>query len=107
MEYLLLKPVHVATVVLTFVLFVMLDAARAATSAGPLGASRAACHRHRAARERRGPGAHRIALSDARLLAPDEGRVRLAYKDYHDGNRNKVLALSGEEFIGRFLLHVP
>ncbi len=49
---------------------------------------------------------HRIALTDARLLAVDEGRVRLAYQDYRDGNRNKVLALSGEELIRRFLLHV-
>ncbi len=49
---------------------------------------------------------HRIALTDARLLALDEGRVRLAYQDYRDGDRHKVLSLSGEELIRRLLLHV-
>jgi hypothetical protein len=32
--------------------------------------------------------------------------VQLDYKDYRDGNRHKVLTLSGEELIRRFLLHV-
>ena len=49
---------------------------------------------------------HRIALSDARLLSFDENQVRLDYKDYGDGNRHKVLTLSGDELIRRFLLHV-
>jgi len=49
---------------------------------------------------------HRIALSDHRILAIDADRVQLDYKDYRDGDRHKVLTLSGEELIRRFLLHV-
>jgi hypothetical protein len=48
---------------------------------------------------------HRIALSDARVLAVDDGQVDLAYKDYRDGH-NKVMSLSAEELLRRFLLHV-
>ncbi len=48
---------------------------------------------------------HRIALSDARVLNLDNGEVELAYKDYRDGD-NKVMSLSAEELLRRFLLHV-
>lgn len=51
---------------------------------------------------------HRIALSDSRLLGFDEddATVDVRYKDYRDDNRHKVMTLSGEELIRRFLLHV-
>jgi len=49
---------------------------------------------------------HRIALSDGRLLGFDGAAVDLAYKDYRDGDRRKVMTLRGEELIRRFLLHV-
>ncbi len=49
---------------------------------------------------------HRIALSDSRLLAFDGESVQLAYKDYRDGDRHKVMTLSAEELLRRFLLHV-
>lgn len=49
---------------------------------------------------------HRIALTDGRILSLDGDRVQLDYKDYRDGHRHKVLNLSGEELIRRFLLHV-
>ncbi len=49
---------------------------------------------------------HRIALTNARILALDESHVTLDYKDYRDGNRHKRLRLAGEEFVRRFLLHV-
>jgi hypothetical protein len=48
---------------------------------------------------------HRIALSDGRILALDDGRVELAYKDYRDG-RNKAMTLDAQELLRRFLLHV-
>ena len=48
---------------------------------------------------------HRIALSDRRLLAFEDGRVDLTYKDYRDGGK-KVMHLQGEELLRRFLLHV-
>jgi hypothetical protein len=49
---------------------------------------------------------HRIALTDARILSFDEHQVQLDYQDYRDGSRHKVMTLSGEELIRRFLLHV-
>jgi hypothetical protein len=49
---------------------------------------------------------HRTALTDGRLLDLEGDRVGLRYKDYRDHDRHKVLALSGEEFIRRFLLRV-
>jgi hypothetical protein len=49
---------------------------------------------------------HRIALTEGRLLDFHEGQVRLRYKDYRDHYRDKVLTLSAEELIRRFLLHV-
>jgi len=38
---------------------------------------------------------HRIALTDARILALEGDQVWLDYKDYRDGNCHKVLALAG------------
>jgi hypothetical protein len=49
---------------------------------------------------------HRVALSNERLIAFDQQTVRLRWRDYAHGNRNKVLTLDVEEFIRRFLLHV-
>jgi hypothetical protein len=49
---------------------------------------------------------HRIALSDARLLGHDAEQVALRYQDYRDGGKHKVMQLSGEELIRRYLLHV-
>src|SRR2546428_10032385 len=49
---------------------------------------------------------HRIALSNDRLLAVRDGRVRLRWRDYADGDRVKVMALDVDEFLRRFLLHV-
>jgi hypothetical protein len=49
---------------------------------------------------------HRIAISDARIIHVDDEHVTFRYQDYRDGNRHKVMALEGEEFIRRFLLHV-
>ena len=49
---------------------------------------------------------HRIAISDGRILSIEEDQVRFRTKDYADNNRHKVLPLSAEEFIRRFLLHI-
>jgi hypothetical protein len=49
---------------------------------------------------------HRVAISNSRLLSMDDERVRFQYKDYADQSRTKVMTLSAEEFIRRFLLHV-
>ena len=49
---------------------------------------------------------HRVAISNHRLLACENGQVRFAYRDRADGDRKKTASLSVETFIGRFLLHV-
>ena len=49
---------------------------------------------------------HRVAISNARLVAMNEGRVRFRYRDYRDDSRTKQMTLSAEEFLRRFLLHV-
>jgi len=48
---------------------------------------------------------HRVAISNRRLLALEEGQVSFAWKDYRDGQRQKVMTVSAEEFIRRFLQH--
>lgn len=48
---------------------------------------------------------HRVAISNHRLVdVADEG-VRFSYRDRADDNKTKVAAVSGHEFIRRFLLH--
>lgn len=51
---------------------------------------------------------HRVAISNRRLLAFDETGATFRYKDYRrDGaDRQRVMTLSTDEFIRRFLLHV-
>jgi hypothetical protein len=46
---------------------------------------------------------HRVAISNARLVALEDGRVTFRYKDYADDSRSKVLTLTAEEFVRRFL----
>lgn len=49
---------------------------------------------------------HRVAISNNRLVAIEDGTVRFRWKDYRHGNRQKVMAVAADEFIRRFLLHV-
>jgi hypothetical protein len=49
---------------------------------------------------------HRVAISNRRLVAMDNGKVSFRYKDYADGNREKTLELEATKFIRRFLLHI-
>jgi hypothetical protein len=49
---------------------------------------------------------HRVAISNDRLLDIDDGKVQFRWKDYRNGSRQKTMALTGDEFIRRFLLHV-
>jgi hypothetical protein len=48
---------------------------------------------------------HRVAISNARLVALEDGRVSFRWKDYRHQQRPKVMTVSAEEFIRRFLLH--
>jgi hypothetical protein len=49
---------------------------------------------------------HRIAISNSRLLAIDDGKVRFRWKDYRRDNRHAAMTLTADEFIRRFLIHV-
>jgi hypothetical protein len=48
---------------------------------------------------------HRVAISNRRLLALEAGQVSFQWKDYRDGQRQKVMTVSASEFIRRFLQH--
>jgi hypothetical protein len=48
---------------------------------------------------------HRVAISNRRLLALEDGQVSFEWKDYRDEQRLKVMTVSAEEFIRRFLQH--
>ena len=49
---------------------------------------------------------HRVAIANSRLLALKDGCVRFRWKDYRHPGKPKVMTLTAEEFIRRFLLHV-
>ena len=51
---------------------------------------------------------HRVAISNARLIALDEKGVTFRWKDYRIEGRDrfKTMTLKTDEFIRRFLLHV-
>jgi hypothetical protein len=49
---------------------------------------------------------HRIAISNSRLLAIDDGKVQFRWKDYRHGDHNGSMTLAADEFIRRFLIHV-
>ena len=49
---------------------------------------------------------HRVAITNRRLLACDNGQVTFRWKDYQRGNRQRLMTLDAVEFIRRFLLHV-
>lgn len=50
---------------------------------------------------------HRIAISDYRIVHYGEGKVTFRYRDAHDGDKQKPMTLEVDEFLRRFLLHVP
>jgi len=49
---------------------------------------------------------HRVAISNSRLLAYQDGNVTFRYKDYAQESRQRTMTLAAAEFIRRFLLHV-
>ena len=64
--------------------------------------------RKRAVRRPQASLAHRVAISNRRLIAADHNGVTFRYKDYRiDGpGRYKTMTLATDEFIRRFLIHV-
>jgi len=50
---------------------------------------------------------HRVAISNHRLVALEDGQVTFRYKDYQRGHRLRTLTLEAVEFLRRLMLHVP
>ena len=48
----------------------------------------------------------RVAISNERIKNISNGKVTFEYKDYKDESKIKLMTISAEEFIRRFLLHV-
>ena len=49
---------------------------------------------------------HRIAISNHRILKLEDDKVSFLWRDYSDGDKEKIMTLHASEFIRRFLLHV-
>jgi Putative transposase/Transposase zinc-binding domain len=50
---------------------------------------------------------HRVAISNHRLVALENGQVTFRYKDYRRGPRLRTLTLDAVEFLWRLMIHVP
>jgi len=49
---------------------------------------------------------HRVAISNHRLISLADGEVTFRWKDYAHGNKKRKMAVTTDEFLRRFLLHV-
>lgn len=49
---------------------------------------------------------HRVAISNYRLVALDDGKVTFRWRDSAHGNKKKLMTLPVDEFLRRFLLHL-
>jgi len=49
---------------------------------------------------------HRVAISNHRLISFQQGKVSFRWKDYAHGSKKRIMTLSADEFLRRFLLHV-
>ena len=49
---------------------------------------------------------HRVAISNHRLVAFEDGRVTFRWRDSAHNNEQKLMTLSLDEFLRRFLLHL-
>jgi hypothetical protein len=49
---------------------------------------------------------HRVAITNHRLVAFENDQVTFRWKDYAHGNKKRMMTLSAQEFLRRFLLHV-
>ncbi len=48
---------------------------------------------------------HRVAISNRRLVSFTNGEITLTWRDRAHGNRKRLMTLTAEKFLGRFLLH--
>ena len=49
---------------------------------------------------------HRVAISNHRLISFTDGKVTFRWRDSADNNEQKLLTVSLDEFLRRFLLHL-
>jgi predicted Zn-ribbon and HTH transcriptional regulator len=49
---------------------------------------------------------HRVAISNHRLVALEDGNVTFRWRDSAHGNRKRLMTLPADEFLRRFLLHL-
>jgi hypothetical protein len=49
---------------------------------------------------------HRVAISNSRLVALAEGNVTFRWRDSAHGNKKRLMTLTVDEFLRRFLLHL-
>src|SRR5689334_3113554 len=49
---------------------------------------------------------HRVAISNHRLVSFDGDNVTFRWRDYAHGNKQRLMTVSADEFIRRFLIHV-
>ena len=50
---------------------------------------------------------HKSAIANSRILSINNNIIRFKYKDYKDSSKHKIMKLSSDEFIRRFLYHIP
>ncbi len=50
---------------------------------------------------------HRVAIGDSRIVDLNDTSATFRMKDDRDGGRSKVMTLDGDEFLRRFLQHIP
>jgi hypothetical protein len=49
---------------------------------------------------------HRVAISNHRILSIQDGMVSFNWRDYKNASKEKVMTLTADEFMRRFLLHI-
>ena len=49
---------------------------------------------------------HKVAISNHRIVAVENGEVSFRYKDYADNSKQKIMTLQATEFLRRFCLHI-
>lgn len=49
---------------------------------------------------------HKVAISNHRIVSIENDKVSFRYKDYADGNKQKIMTLDATEFLRRFCLHI-
>ena len=50
---------------------------------------------------------HRSAISNSRIISIENNTIRFRYKDYKNNSKIKIMKLPSDEFIKRFLYHIP